>query len=414
MKTSLDRALGSEPLRTLEATTVAPKFSPIPTRADVRDVLSLDQSGAVHPDTATVARMLDAPSVLDEKARAMLTMVAAGAVLPGCDGSTLLCVLCSSAAFVALAGAAAWGGYKNFFATKDLGAGEWGVFVRTGVLGTIAGKMGIGADVEFNKARPRTYFKFARKYEAGFQDTVINYPVPAEQSNDALANGQSDYSRALEATDAVKHTFTWSVQARIIPGQEEKFYLNFKKKFGYGDQNTKIFDATQKALSDVVARITFDNVHDANKKRAQFNAEVQASPVLTEFSNTFGLQLTVLLGDIAAPESVSKKAELSATKKLDIEIAKSDIEIKKAQGEGERALQEGRGAAQKAAGLVQTEIYEARKKALGLDEKQAVTMMGLDALSTTATRLADVLTNRVAGPQPAPLPPADGAAPSKK
>ncbi len=411
MKTSPDRVLGREPQPKIEATAVAPQLSPIPTRVDVRDVLSLNQAGAVHPDASTVARMLDAPSVLDDKAKAMVTMLAAGAVLPGCDGSTLLCVLCSGGALAALTGAVAWGGYKNFFATKDLGAGEWGVFVRTGVLGTIASKIGFGEDVEFNKEKPRTYFKFARKYEASFQDTVVNYPVPADKSNDALANGQSDYSRLLEATDSVKHKFTWSVQARIIPGQEKKFYLNFKKKFNYGDQNTKVFDASQKALSDVVARITFDNVADANKKRAQFNTEVQSSPVLAEFANTFGLQLTVILGDIEAPDSVSKKAELSATKKLDIEIAKSDIEIKKAQGEGEKALQEGRGAAQKAAGLVQTEIYDARKKALGLDEKQAVTMMGLDALATTATRLADVLTSRVAGPQPAPLPPAD---PSKK
>ncbi len=412
MNTSPDRALGREPLRPLEAPTTAPQLSSIETRADVRDVLALNQAGAVHPDAGTVARMLDAPSVVNDKVRAMVTMLAAGALLPGCDGSTLLCVLCSGGALAALTGAVGYGLYNRFFETKNLGAGEYGVFVRSGVLGDFASRFNRAGDTVYEKGHPVTYFKLWRRYEAGFQDTVVNYPIPADQSNDALANGQSDYSRLLEATDTVKYKFTWSVQARIIPGKENEFYLNFKKKFNYGDQNTKVFDATQKALSDVVAKLTFKDVADANSKREKFNTDVQGHPFLVEFANTFGLQLTVILGDIEAPKSVSDKAELNAAKDLEIKIAEKDVKIKEAQGKGEQALQVGRGAAARAAGEIQTAIYKERQIALGLNPKEALAAIGLDALRDTGAKVLDLLGGRSSNPSGVPSD--DGTTTSKK
>lgn len=412
MKTSPDRNLGSEPQRPLEGTTGAPQLNSGETRADVRNVLALNQDGAVHPDAGTVARFLDAPSVVTDKLRAMVTMLAAGALLPGCDGSTLLCVLCSSAAFAALTGAVGYGLYNRFFETRNLGAAEYGVFVRAGVLGDLASRFNRDGDVLFEKEHPVTYFKPWRRYEGGFQDTVVNYPIPADKSIDALANGQSDYSRLLEATDAVKHKFTWSVQAEIIPEKVKLFYTKFKKKLDYDAQNTNVFDATQKALSDVVARITFDNVADANKKRARFNAEAQASPVLTDFANTFGLKLTIILGDIEAPKTVSDKAELNAAKDLDISISAKDVQIKENQGKGEAALQVGRSAAARAAGAVQTEVYKERQIALGLNPREALAAIGLEALRDTGAKVLDIFGGRSSGQSGGPSD--DGSTTSKK
>lgn len=411
----------------------APQLNIVPTREGVRDALKDESLLAGHPDATSAAQIFRAPRVVSSGTLAQVRRLAGNfarplalaATLAACgsnegvvqvpaqvssDGGLVtapvsgpvitadhsdptpddglgwkgwvVLVLCSGATALALAGTGAFYGYRLLYTTKDLGAKEVGVFVRTGVLGTAAHYFNIGQDIEIRTGFPYTYMHFARKYEGGFQNTILNYPAPKEG---AAENSDNDFKRVLESKNNVRHVFTWSVQASIAKGQEEKFYTNFYKKFGDKEQTGKVYDATQKALSDVVARLTFDDLPDALKKRPEISAQVQAHKQLADFARDFGLELTFILGDIEAPTSISNLAEEAAGQVLKLETATRNVEIQRKHGEAESARADGIAAGVAKIAAARTKALADRQAALGIKgDLPLVGMMALEALPDAA------------------------------
>lgn len=326
-------------------------------RDAARDVLEAGSlAGVKHPDEGTLARTLDAPAVLDNRTLALITMLASGAALPGCDGSTALCVLCSAATFIALVVGVGYGAKKyildNFVVTKTLKTREVGVFVRHGLVGNFVGVKFLGKPaVEAYEARPVSYWTFDQEYEGGYINQPVNYPLPKENADGTMAEGDNDFTRKLEAKDNVEYVFTWSVLVEVIPdvGNSDenklKFYGKFKKGLSNQRQTGLIYDLTQKALSDVVAKKTFLDVTDANSKRDAISAEVQTHPNIKLLRDEFAIKATVSLGDIAAPPAVVAVAEERRVVGERAKMVADKVAIAKGEGDAIEARADGEVAA---------------------------------------------------------------------
>lgn len=88
----------------------APQLDIVPTREGVRNALENNRSLAGHPDAQVLLRALDAPRVLSSNALDEITRIgrglgfplALGALLPGCEGSTIVSVICGIFTLLAL------------------------------------------------------------------------------------------------------------------------------------------------------------------------------------------------------------------------------------------------------------------------------------------------------------------------
>lgn len=371
----------------------APQLDIGPTREGVRDALKDESLMARHPDAQTLARVLDAPAVVSGHTMKLVGLVAAGAALPGCDGSTILCVTAGTLIPLALGGLGAKAAYDAFFTTRTLEAGQVGVFRRKGFIGNMAVKLG-KPTFEAYEGRPVTHF-IDQEYEGGFQNRIMNFPPPKKEAGGSV---DADYHRGLKSTGQVIHDFAWSVTIDKVPiseqnwGDVEKFYRNFYKGKTDEEQSALVFDATQKALNEVIASLTFKDVHDAESKRDAINTAVQNHKKLKEFKDKFGVELVFVLGEINAPKSLSDVAEERLV--LEEKVKMGEDKVKVATKEGEAIQAKARGEAEQIR-LVEdarTEALAKRVKDLGIPDSDKAKVVMADA----ATRTADVLGSQVA------------------
>lgn len=365
------------------------------TRGNAREALNAADALSVNRDAVDLARALDAPAVLDNKTLALLTMIASGVALPGCDAGTVCCVIGGVAVPLGIAGVLL---IARNIRTKNLKAGEVGVFTRHGLFGNLAQKLGFPR-VEIYKGRPVTYLAFDQEYEGGFLDQPVNFPAPKE-GKDGQAIGGADYSKVLESEDNVRHTFTWSVIVEVLPDADEKkwpnkqkFYEKFKKGKSDADQSGIIYDITQKALSKVVGKTTFKDVTDANQKHDAISAAVHAA-IKDTFAETFGASVTFNLGDIQAPAALAKIAEEKLILAERAKMGANRIQIAEDEGKANLKRAEHDAQALKTREGALTEALGDRVTKLGLNDDKAKSTV---VLADAATRTAETLGTKVLG-----------------
>ena len=323
------------------------------TRRSAHDVLEAqDSSLPENPEVHTLAQSLDAHSVVSNAtldgvkkvATAPLAAIVAGAVLPGCDATTVLCGMGTSGLILAGLG---YAGYKAIFDTVNVGAGEVAVITRRGERGWIHSKLLRGDNVQFLPEGANPVFKGVWTVEDRFRDTIITYPaknIDSAEPNDFKAKIRTTPSPSVAATTTtpaisatpgnVEHVFSWSVEARIFgPSAYGVFYRNFKKKFDDKTQSEKIYDATQKALQAAVIKLGFRDLTDIQSKRADIIREVQNDERVQALKTDYGLEIKFILGDISAPSSINQLATVAAEQPLRLATAKASVDIANAEGE---------------------------------------------------------------------------------
>lgn len=380
-----------------------PRIDPTIARAEAREVLGA-QSLPAHPDASTLAHVLDAPAVASNRTMELVAVMAAGAALPGCDAGTVVCsVLGGGVVLLGLLGGTAYGVYQLGGATKNLESNEVGFFVRSGPLGWLAGKL--GKDPRFmHEGSSAVYNKFFYRFEGGFKKTTINFPIAeSEKGSPRSTEGGGDYKRVFpsaggkdaagnEVVGNIPHTFTWSARVIPIDGQEWLFYKNFAKKASYSDMSEKVYDASQKAVSDVVAAVKFRDLPDANDKKAQINELVQRSKHLADFSAEYGANIIVVLGDIQAPSSLIAKAEESAAIPYGIKLAEGKVKIAENEGKAQVARAEADAKATEVRAAALTGALKARVTELGITEpSDRLKLVGINALEGLAPLIIDKL-----------------------
>ncbi len=371
----------------------APQLDIGPTREGVRNALENKSLLADHPDGGTLSHVLDAPAVVSSHTIELVGLVAAGAALPGCDGSTVLCVAAGTLIPLALAGVGAKAGYDAFFTTRTLEAGQVGIFRRKGLIGNVAVKLG-KPTFEAYEGRPVTHF-IDQEYEGGFLNRIMNFPPPKKE---AAGSVDADYHRGLKSTGQVIHDFAWSVTIDKVPITEqnwdavEKFYRNFYKGKTDEEQSALVFDATQKALNEVIASLTFKDVHDAESKRDAINTAVQNHKKLKEFKDKFGVELVFVLGEINAPKSLSDIAEQRLVLEEQVKMGEDKVKVATKEGEALEAKAKGAAAKIKLEEDARTDALAKRVKDLGIPDSDKAKVVMADA----ATRTADVLGGQVA------------------
>lgn len=371
------------------------------TRGNARDVLNDAIDIAEHPDTRVLIRALEVPAVLDNRTlttidrvgRGLGVPVALGALLPGCDASTVVSVICGLLTLMVLGGGA-------FFATSlrlgKVSPKAWKLMKRDGV----GGSLGMGSEYNVHSGKPFWYSTWFRAEEIELLKITGNFPDqrkeldiakgklggdPSKADLDALmknatklgfAPGFDAYAQAVEINTAPIF-FTWSINTDIV--DPAKYYVKFDSTQDYALQSRKLNDEISPIVAGVIGGKKFATMDAATKARNDIAKEINEHPALKAFQDVYGLKLVVKLGDIASPDELQQAAtrKLVAIKNLETDAIETDRA--KQQALTAKEVAEGKANAIEIVGKKENELFEARVKAASGASHQLIGAVGLGA-----------------------------------
>lgn len=371
------------------------------TRGDALDVLNEGVDIAQHPDAKVLLRALEVPAVLDNSTlttidrlgRGLGVPVALGALLPGCDASTVVSVICGLLTLMVLGGGA-------FFATSlrlgKVSPKAWKLMKRDGV----GGSLGLGREYNVHSGKPFWYSTWFRTEEVELLKLTGNFPdqrkeleiakgkVGGDASKvdlDALmknatklgfAPGFDAYAQPVEINTAPIF-FTWSINTDIV--DPAKYYVKFDSTQDYALQSRKLNDEISPIVAGVIGSKKFATMDAATQARNDIAKEINEHPALKSFQETYGLKLVVKLGDIASPDELQQAAtrKLVAIKNLETDKVETDRAAQQALTAQEVA--QGKAKAIEIVGQKENELFAVRVQAASNASHQLIGAVGLGA-----------------------------------